>query len=150
MARALPLFPLVLALALSPLAATAQMQMTAATPAPPPDRSSQPQQSEGTKKMVEYLKTIAETFNVPENIMANTKRVETFSKQPNMNTAKKIELYQEMIFAGMTEQAIAGRYGIRSIPTLILIARGREVARQSGAMPANAIVGWARQALAAA
>ena len=57
MARALPLFPLVLALALSPLAATAQMQMTAATPAPPPDRSSQPQQSEGTKKMVEYLKT---------------------------------------------------------------------------------------------
>ena len=48
------------------------------------------------------------------------------------------------------EQAIAGRYGIRSIPTLILIARGREVARQSGAMPANAIVGWARQALAAA
>lgn len=48
------------------------------------------------------------------------------------------------------EQAIAGRYGIRSIPTLILIAKGREVARQSGAMPANAIVGWARQALSAA
>lgn len=47
------------------------------------------------------------------------------------------------------EQAIAGRYGIRSIPTLILIAKGREVARQSGAMSANAIVGWARQALAA-
>src|SRR5581483_5058785 len=39
------------------------------------------------------------------------------------------------------EQAIAGRYGIRSIPTLILISKGREVARQSGAMPANAIVG---------
>jgi thioredoxin 2 len=46
------------------------------------------------------------------------------------------------------EQAIAGRYGIRSIPTMILIAKGREIARQSGAMPANAIVGWARQALA--
>lgn len=48
------------------------------------------------------------------------------------------------------EQAIAGRYGIRSIPTLILIARGREVARQSGAMPASAIVAWARQAATSA
>ncbi|MFA7587880.1 MAG: thioredoxin TrxC [Novosphingobium sp.] len=45
------------------------------------------------------------------------------------------------------EQAIAGRFGIRSIPTLILIAKGREIARQAGAMPANAIVNWARQAL---
>ena len=43
------------------------------------------------------------------------------------------------------EQAIAGRYGIRSIPTLILISKGREVARQSGAMPTSAIVGWVRQ-----
>jgi thioredoxin 2 len=46
------------------------------------------------------------------------------------------------------EQAIAARYGIQSIPTLILIAKGREVARQSGAMPAAAIVRWAQQALA--
>jgi thioredoxin 2 len=46
------------------------------------------------------------------------------------------------------EQAIAARYGIRSIPTMILIHHGREVARQSGAMPASAIVNWARQALA--
>ncbi|OCC25386.1 thioredoxin [Croceicoccus estronivorus] len=44
------------------------------------------------------------------------------------------------------EQAIAARYGIRSIPTLILISKGREVARQSGAMPTGAIVNWARQA----
>lgn len=29
---------------------------------------------------------------------------------------------------------LAARYGIRSIPTLILFARGKEVARQSGAM----------------
>ena len=43
------------------------------------------------------------------------------------------------------EQAIAGRYAIRSIPTLILISGGREVARQSGAMPRNAIVNWVRQ-----
>lgn len=44
------------------------------------------------------------------------------------------------------EQAIAGRYGIRSIPTLILLHKGREIARQSGAMPATAIVRWAREA----
>ncbi|MEO0030395.1 MAG: hypothetical protein RIS94_153 [Pseudomonadota bacterium] len=47
------------------------------------------------------------------------------------------------------EQAIAARYAIRSIPTMILIARGREIARQSGAMPASAIVNWATKALAA-
>lgn len=45
------------------------------------------------------------------------------------------------------EQAIASRYGIRSIPTMILFRGGREVARQSGAMPASAIVGWARQSV---
>ena len=44
------------------------------------------------------------------------------------------------------EQAIAGRYGIRSIPTLTLLHKGREIARQSGAMPAAAIVRWAREA----
>lgn len=44
------------------------------------------------------------------------------------------------------ESAIAGRYAIRSIPTLILIRKGREIARQSGAMPGSAIVSWARQA----
>lgn len=44
------------------------------------------------------------------------------------------------------EQAIAGRHGIRSIPTMILFRRGREIARQSGAMPEQAIVAWARQA----
>lgn len=44
------------------------------------------------------------------------------------------------------EQAIAGRFGIRSIPTLALLSRGKEIARQPGAMPANAIVTWARQA----
>ena len=45
------------------------------------------------------------------------------------------------------EQAIAGRYGIRSIPTMILFAKGREIARQSGAMPVGAIASWARQAV---
>lgn len=45
------------------------------------------------------------------------------------------------------EQAIAGRYGIRSIPTMILLQRGRELARHSGAMSMAQIVAWARQHL---
>lgn len=47
------------------------------------------------------------------------------------------------------EQAIAQRYRIQSIPTMVLIVKGREVARQSGAMPAAAIVRWAQAALVA-
>jgi len=38
--------------------------------------------------------------------------------------------------------ATAGRYGIRSIPTLIVFRGGREVARQPGAMGAEALVRW--------
>lgn len=41
----------------------------------------------------------------------------------------------------------AARFGIRSIPTLVLLQGGREVARQSGAMPASALVGWVRALL---
>lgn len=39
---------------------------------------------------------------------------------------------------------IAARYGIRSIPTLIRFEGGREVARQSGALPRAAIARLAR------
>lgn len=39
-------------------------------------------------------------------------------------------------------QGIAGRYGIRSIPTLMIFRNGREVARQSGAMDAGNLVRW--------
>jgi thioredoxin 2 len=42
------------------------------------------------------------------------------------------------------EQEIAARYGIRSIPTMILFRNGREVARQSGAMDAGSIERWVR------
>lgn len=45
------------------------------------------------------------------------------------------------------ERAIASRYGIQSIPTMILFRKGKEVARQSGAMTERAIVDWARGAL---
>ena len=43
-------------------------------------------------------------------------------------------------------QAQAAAHGIRSIPTMILFRDGREVARQSGAMPAGQIVQWVREA----
>lgn len=40
----------------------------------------------------------------------------------------------------------AAALGIRSIPTMILFREGREVARQSGVMPAGQIVQWVREA----
>ncbi|MCZ4303531.1 thioredoxin TrxC [Zoogloeaceae bacterium G21618-S1] len=43
------------------------------------------------------------------------------------------------------EQALAGRYNIRSIPTLILFRGGREVARISGAMDAKQLAAWTRE-----
>lgn len=45
-----------------------------------------------------------------------------------------------------TEEAkeLAGRYAIRSIPTLALFRNGREIARQPGAMDSAGIVAWAR------
>jgi len=42
----------------------------------------------------------------------------------------------------------AARYGIRSIPTLIVFKDGREVARQPGAMPPDALMRWVSGALA--
>jgi len=40
------------------------------------------------------------------------------------------------------EADIAGRFGIRGIPTMIAFRDGREVARQSGAMDLPGILGW--------
>ncbi|MHB1075814.1 thioredoxin TrxC [Thiobacillus sp.] len=40
------------------------------------------------------------------------------------------------------EQQLGAQFGIRSIPTLALLAGGREVARQPGAMGAQEIVRW--------
>ena len=48
------------------------------------------------------------------------------------------------------QQAVAGQFGIRSIPTMILFAGGREIDRMSGALDAGGIVNWTRQALARA
>lgn len=45
------------------------------------------------------------------------------------------------------EQALAARFGITSIPTLMLFRDGREVARQPGAMGTQDIVRWVRSRL---
>ncbi len=45
------------------------------------------------------------------------------------------------------EQAIGGRFDIRSIPTLALFRGGQEVARKAGAMAAADIVRWVKSQL---
>lgn len=45
------------------------------------------------------------------------------------------------------EQAIATRYNIRSIPSLLICYRGNEVARQAGAMATGTIAQWVRQTI---
>ena len=42
------------------------------------------------------------------------------------------------------EPGLAGEFGIRSIPTLMLFKAGREVTRQAGAMSKSDIVRWVR------
>lgn len=40
------------------------------------------------------------------------------------------------------EQSLAGRFGIRSIPTLIVFQKGKEVARQAGAVQGSQLTQW--------
>jgi thioredoxin 2 len=46
------------------------------------------------------------------------------------------------------QQELAGRFNIRSIPTLILFRDGRELARQSGAVDGGSLARWLDGALA--
>ena len=43
------------------------------------------------------------------------------------------------------EQALSAELGIRSIPTLILFKKSTEIARMSGAMDLQSLIGWVRQ-----
>ena len=45
------------------------------------------------------------------------------------------------------EPAIAGRYGFGGIPSMVMVRKGQEIARTSGAMPTSAIVKWVELAL---
>lgn len=60
------------------------------------------------------------------------------------------QLRGEVLFAKVNSddhQRTAGRFAIRSIPTMVLMQGGREVARMSGAMPAGQIAQWVQQQL---
>ena len=62
--------------------------------------------------------------------------------------ARRIEPQARLIKVNTEEaQALAGRYGIRSIPTLVVFRGGQEVARISGAMDAAALESWIRRSL---
>jgi len=59
--------------------------------------------------------------------------------------AKELEPRARLLKVDTEAQgALAARYGIRSIPTLILFADGKERARVSGAMDRGSLVGWVR------
>lgn len=45
------------------------------------------------------------------------------------------------------QASLAARFNIQAIPTMVLLSGGREVARQSGAMPAAALRAWIEQHL---
>lgn len=45
------------------------------------------------------------------------------------------------------EQALAGQFGIRSIPTLMLVRGGKEITRLAGALPAAQFKQWVNQQL---
>jgi thioredoxin 2 len=44
--------------------------------------------------------------------------------------------------------SLAARFGIRSIPTLVLLLLGKELARFSGAVPARQLLDWLDRSLA--
>ncbi|MCE3261029.1 MAG: thioredoxin [Pseudoduganella sp.] len=61
---------------------------------------------------------------------------------------KKLEPYFRVVKVNTEEeQQLAGRFAIRSIPTLALFKGGREMARQPGAMDAGNIIAWVQQHL---
>lgn len=45
------------------------------------------------------------------------------------------------------QQALASRFGIRSIPTLLIMRGGKELARVAGAMPPTQFIQWVNQQL---
>jgi thioredoxin 2 len=46
-----------------------------------------------------------------------------------------------------SEPELAGRFGIRSIPTLVAFRGGREIARQSGALDLAGLRAWVRSSV---
>lgn len=59
--------------------------------------------------------------------------------------AKTLEPYVRLAKVNTEEeQSLAARFGIASIPTMVVFRGGREVARQPGALALQDIVRWVR------
>jgi thioredoxin 2 len=62
--------------------------------------------------------------------------------------AQRLEPQVRLVKVNTEEQQMLGaQFGIRSIPTLLLMHRGKELARQPGALDAAGIVAWTRRHL---
>lgn len=62
--------------------------------------------------------------------------------------AAELEPYVRLAKVNTEEQqGLAARYGIRSIPTLILFKEGQEAARVAGALDLQNLLAWTRQHL---
>ena len=60
------------------------------------------------------------------------------------------EMEPDVLFAKLDTdeaQATAGAYQIRGLPTIVLFKKGKEIARQAGAMSASQIKSWVSQNL---
>ena len=63
-------------------------------------------------------------------------------------TAVAAQLATQCRFAKLDSEAhpaLSGELGVRSIPSLILFRNGKEVARQSGALPLTQLLSWLKQ-----
>lgn len=65
-----------------------------------------------------------------------------------MSAAPQLEPHVRLAKVNTEAQPNLGsQFGIRSIPTLVLLNGGREIARQSGGMGSSQIIQWTRQHL---
>lgn len=60
--------------------------------------------------------------------------------------AEQLEPAMQLTKVNVDEsQQTAARFGIRSIPTLVVFRNGKEIARQAGALPAQQLMAWLGQ-----
>ncbi|MEN8141707.1 MAG: thioredoxin TrxC [Thermodesulfobacteriota bacterium] len=65
-----------------------------------------------------------------------------------LEAARALEPQVRLVKVNTEKEPSLGRsWNIRSIPTMVLVKDGREVARQSGAMDSSAIIAWTRSHL---
>jgi thioredoxin 2 len=63
--------------------------------------------------------------------------------------ARQLEPGARLLKLNADETSSGGTLGVRGIPALILFYNGKEIARQAGAMTADALIAWTRQHLQA-